>query len=152
MNIRELTTNFRERMAPGFTAQRARTRRLELLGALPAFAHCSREELMAIDALGTEVEIPAGRELLREGEPGHEFLLIVEGSAVVTRHDGPVATVGPGSFVGEMALLCDTPRSATVTADSPMRIVVFNRAEFSRLRQVAPHAEAAIALTALQRA
>jgi CRP-like cAMP-binding protein len=151
MNIRELTRDFRERLSPGLTAQRARAQRLRLLGAVPIFQDCSDDELKAIDALGTQVDVPAGRVLLREGEPGQEFLLIVNGRAAVTRDDEPVAMVGPGSFVGEMALLCNTPRNATVTAASPMRIVVFNRSEFASLRQVAPHADAAIAVTALQR-
>lgn len=110
-------------------------KRLEELRSIEAFAECTIEELARIDSLLTEATFPAGSVLIEEGTPGFEFLVLVEGTARVTRGGKPVATVGPGSFVGEMALLAkDEPtRSASVTAETKLRAFVLNAGEFAAL-------------------
>jgi len=110
------------------------------LRALEAFAECTDEELKRIDSLLSETSISEGRVMMREGETGLEFIVILEGRATVTRSGSELATLGPGDFVGEMALLSDEiqPRSATVTAATPMRVYVMNAGEFSALLNEVP--------------
>jgi CRP-like cAMP-binding protein len=87
---------------------------------LPLFAGCAREELQRILNLAKEMEVGKGNELTREGDPGDTFYVILRGTAGVTRRSEKLATLGPGSFFGETALLTGGPRTATVTADTTM--------------------------------
>lgn len=106
------------------------------------FAGCSRSELRRLEMLMTPIRLRPGTPLIREGGSATEFVLITEGSARVTRvvDETPitVADLGPGSFVGEMALLYGTPRSATVTSTSEVTLLVSSRAEFQELVRTAP--------------
>jgi CRP-like cAMP-binding protein len=102
------------------------------------FEDCSREELSQIADLMKETHVAAGTELCREGEPGREFFVIVEGQASVTVKDDHIATLGPGSFFGEMALLDDSPRRATVTAQTAIIGLVLAGREFRALLDTAP--------------
>jgi CRP-like cAMP-binding protein/GNAT superfamily N-acetyltransferase len=80
----------------------------------------SGAERAALEARLRPLRAEAGDTVMHEGDAGDRFVLIVEGQAVVTRHGAEVGTVGPGSIVGELAVLRGTPRSATVTAVSPI--------------------------------
>ena len=80
-----------------------------------------------------EVLLAPGERIVGEGEPGRELFLILDGEAAVTVHDQAVATVGPGEFVGEMTLFERAPRSATVTALTPMRTLVAGAQSFAAL-------------------
>ena len=104
-----------------------------LLGTVPLFAQCSRQELAEIARFVDEIEVEQGRELITEGGVGHEAFIVVEGSATVTRGGAEVATIGPGAVFGEMALIDRVPRNASVTATSPMRLLVLGKREFSGL-------------------
>lgn len=115
--------------------RRAAARRLRTLD---LFADCSPAELARIDALLTEVHVPAGRVLMSEGTPGKDFVIIIEGTATATRRGRELGEVGAGSFFGELSLLDEQPRTATVTAASPMRILVLNAFEFRRLLELSP--------------
>jgi len=75
-------------------------------------------------------EVPAGSVLTREGAPGDSFFAIIHGTATVTRGGAKLATLGPGSFFGETALLTRGPRTATVTADTGMTLAEFDREGF----------------------
>jgi CRP/FNR family cyclic AMP-dependent transcriptional regulator len=87
----------------------------------------------------TEVSVPAGRVLCREGGPGHEFFVLEEGSATVTVGGAQVATFGPGDFFGELALLDGSgARTATVTAESDAQVLVLTAAEFRSLLESEP--------------
>jgi CRP-like cAMP-binding protein len=110
------------------------------LGELDLFAACSRAELQRVEQLITPVRLPAGQVLIREGTIGHEFIIIAEGDAAVGVESSvaPLALIGPGGFVGEMALLNHEPRSATVTAITPLSILVSSDREFRDLLRVAP--------------
>jgi len=111
---------------------------LDVLRQVPLFAECTDEELDRIDALFAEAEVPPGHVLLREGSIGRQFVVILTGEASVTREGVEVNRLGPGDFLGEMALLHSTPRQATVTAMAPMTIYVATAGEFSALLVEAP--------------
>ena len=119
-------------------AKRELKQRLDALRKVAVLEECTDEELQAIDSLITEVHMPAGKVLTREGEPGLEFMIVVEGEATVSRDGHDVATVGPGSFIGEMALLDKGPRTATVTAQNDMDLFVLTIGEFFSLLRESP--------------
>jgi CRP-like cAMP-binding protein len=85
----------------------------DLLRGVPLFSHCSNKELIELSSLTTTLRMPAGKVVVRQGEPGKEFIVIVEGKATVSIDDQAVATLGPGDFFGEIALLDGGPRTAT---------------------------------------
>ncbi len=102
------------------------------------FASCSNADLAAIAAAVDELEVEAGRVLVTEGEVGKEAFVIVDGEAVVTRADEVLNTIGPGQPFGEMALVDRSPRNATVTASTPMRLLVIAQREFVGLMDASP--------------
>jgi CRP-like cAMP-binding protein len=102
------------------------------------FAGCSARELKSVQKLLEDVPAKAGRVLCKEGEYGSEFYLILEGSASVRRNNRKLAEVGPGQYFGELALLDRQPRSATVVADTDMRLLVLGRREFLGLVESVP--------------
>lgn len=106
---------------------------------LPLFRECTDAELREIDAVSDPVSVKAGRSLVRQGEVGREFVVIVEGTASVTRDDETIATLGPGDHFGELALLVDHPRNATVTALTDLRIEVIDRRGFQSVLEGSPH-------------
>lgn len=112
------------------------------LECLDLFADCTRAQLQRISALTTYLHIDEGHVLMREGSPAKEFLVILDGSATVTRSapggDELVADVGTGDFLGEMGLLSGAPRSATVTATTDMDILVSSVVEFRSILELAP--------------
>lgn len=108
------------------------------LRALPLFAACSESELSEIDSLSDEVHVPAGRQLIGQGEIGREFVIIVEGEAVVTRGGVDVARLGPGQYFGELALLAPVERNATVTAATDLVVEVIDRRGFQTLLADSP--------------
>ncbi|HWW53570.1 MAG TPA: cyclic nucleotide-binding domain-containing protein [Acidimicrobiales bacterium] len=112
--------------------------KLDHLSQVRLFRACSNKELTTIGRASDEVRVPAGKVLTEEGQPGHEFYLVLEGTAAVSRKKRKVATVGPGQYFGEMALLDRGPRSATVTAETPMTLLVLGQREFSGVLDEVP--------------
>lgn len=106
---------------------------------VPLFAKCSKGEVGLIAKLADEIDLPEGKTLMREGETGKEFFIIVDGTAEVRRGDELLATLGPGGFCGEMALVEHVPRMATVTATSPIDVLVLTGQAFSSLRGRLPN-------------
>jgi CRP-like cAMP-binding protein len=98
----------------------------------PLFEDLSRKELVQLARVSEDLEVPAGKVLCREGEVGQEFFVIVDGEVEVTRNGKRVAMRG-GDFFGEIALLEETPRMATVTAKTPLRLFVLTRRDFRHL-------------------
>lgn len=96
----------------------------------PLFAGCSDRERRTLARLGTTVSVDAGTVLTPEGKPGLEFFVIDAGAATCRVRGVPRAKFGQGDFFGEMALLDGGTRTATVTADTDMRVVVFSAREF----------------------
>ena len=104
-----------------------------VLERLPLFAGLSRKELQRIGRLVEEIEVPAGKRLAATGEAGRELFIIVDGRAVVTTPGGRVVRLRPGDFFGEMSLIDGEPRSADVTAATPMRLLAIGYREFWQL-------------------
>jgi CRP/FNR family transcriptional regulator, cyclic AMP receptor protein len=110
----------------------------QLLAAVPLFSACSKKELVEIRRRSTTLNIPAGTVVARQGDRGQEFIVIVEGMATVAIDGKPVASLGPGDFFGEVALLDGGPRTATVTADSDLVAEVIAHRDFTGLLVEAP--------------
>ena len=103
------------------------------LAKIPLFRKLSAKQLAAVDRLVTTIDVAAGRELIRQGELGREFIVVVDGEAEVIRDGEVIAVRGSGNFFGEMALLLDRPRNASVVAKTAMTIDVIDRQDFRRL-------------------
>ncbi len=112
---------------------RRRDPKLDRLSKVQLFSACSTADLKRIAALTTEIDVPAGRVLIRAGDPAHEAFVIEAGSAKAELPSGQTQTMSEGEVVGELALLDQAPRSATVTAETAMRLVVLNSREFATL-------------------
>jgi CRP/FNR family cyclic AMP-dependent transcriptional regulator len=122
---------------------------------LPLFATATRTELINISRQLTELTVPAGSVLVREGALGREFMILLNGEAVVSQGGRPIATLGRGDLVGEMALLQDHgmgQRNATVTATSDAVIYVGSPSEFRQILSAAPSVAEKVRQTAAARA
>jgi CRP-like cAMP-binding protein len=112
------------------------------------FSSLSKKELEQLASLTTQIDIPAGTELMREGALAHEFFVIEDGLAEVRLAGERIAELGPGDFFGEIALVETGRRTATVTATRPLRVIAMTRQEFSRMQRdmpaVADRIEAAV--------
>jgi len=116
----------------------ARDAWLNHLAQVPIFADCSKKQLQAVAGASIEMSIAAGKVLVREGEPGHECFVIMEGNATVSRKGENIATLGTGDVVGELAPLTGGSRTATVTAESKMELLVIGQREFAGLLDEVP--------------
>jgi CRP/FNR family transcriptional regulator, cyclic AMP receptor protein len=116
----------------------ARQSYLDHLGSVPLFSACSKKELQAIARASVEVDIPDGRTFVEQGETGREAFIIIDGKADVARNGRKIATLGPGDCVGELALLDRGPRTASVTAKGPLKLLVLGPREFSGLLDEVP--------------
>ena len=125
--------------------------KIELLRRVPLFSGCSKRELGEIASLADELHFEAGRTLIQEGKRGHEFIVLVEGTVEVTKGGRKLRTRGDDTFFGELALLSDAPRSATVTATSPVRVLVISASAFQRLLQASPQIPLKMLKTVVQR-
>ena len=114
---------------------------MQALKRVPLFEDLSKKELTELARVSEDLEVEAGRELTREGETGQEFFVIVEGEIDVTIKGKRRASRGEGEFVGEIALLENIPRTATVTAKTPLRLFVLTRQDFRRLVDQNPSVE-----------
>lgn len=112
--------------------------KIAMLQKVPLFRDLSRKQLDQIARLADEIEVREGKRLATAGDHGLELFVIVEGHAMVKIKGGRTARLGPGEFFGEMSLLDGGPRSATVEADSDMRLLVVGRREFWALLESAP--------------
>jgi len=119
--------------------------RVDRLRSVPLFAGCTDKELSFIASRVDEVDIPAGQVLTKKGESGGDFFIILEGKAEVDAGDGKRA-LGPGDFFGEIALLDNGPRTATVKAATQMRCLILGH---EQLRDVL-HQNADIAVKMLR--
>jgi len=109
-----------------------------LIKTVPLFAGCSKRELGQIASIADELDLREGATLTQEGQRGREFLVIVSGTADVTQGTKLLGKLGDGDFLGEIALVLDVPRSATVTATSEIRLLVIERRAFKQLLRDVP--------------
>lgn len=105
---------------------------------IPVLADLTDDEREAIASLAAEVSVPAGKELVREGDYSYELLAIEEGTAKVEKGGALIAELGPGDIIGEMGVLDKSQRSATVTATSPMLLVTLDRWDAKKLTKLSP--------------
>ena len=122
----------------GRPRRRTRDAKLALLSEVPLFSACTQRELRRIASLADEVEVPQGKVLTRQGAPGWECFVITRGLAKATMRGRGSSTLRPGAFFGEMALLDQGPRSATVTAETDMHLLVLSSRDFSALVEEVP--------------
>jgi CRP/FNR family transcriptional regulator, cyclic AMP receptor protein len=122
----------------------------ELIKGVPLFSHTNKKELAALAAEADELTLPAGKELTRQGERGREFMVIVEGAAKVEKDGKLINELGPSDFLGEIALLSDVPRTATVTTTAETTVLVLTDRAFKRVADRIPsvHESLIAALTA----
>jgi CRP-like cAMP-binding protein len=118
---------------------------------VPLFRGLSKKQLRLVSSLATRLDEPAGAVLTKEGRSGHEFVIVLDGEIEVRKGDRVVATRGPGSYVGEIALLDNRPRTATVVAKTPVVIEVIGRREFRGLLAETPELADEIMATMAQR-
>jgi CRP/FNR family cyclic AMP-dependent transcriptional regulator len=112
--------------------------KLELLRSAPLFARCSKKELAQVARIADELDLREGQVLTREGENGREFFVLMEGTADVRRKGRKINTMQAGDFFGEIALVSNRPRTATVTATSPVRALVVTDRAFAKLMRDLP--------------
>jgi CRP/FNR family transcriptional regulator, cyclic AMP receptor protein len=115
--------------------------KVQALKRAPLFEGLSKKELTELARVTEDLEIGAGEVLCKEGDIGQEFFVIVEGETEITSSGKRVAARGGGDFVGEIALLEDTTRTATVTAKTPLRVFVLTRQDFRHLVHENPTVE-----------
>jgi CRP-like cAMP-binding protein len=112
--------------------------KVDLIARVPLFAGLSKRELGQVASIADEIDLPADKLLIREGEHGREFFVLLEGEAEVTRKGKKLATRHAGEFFGEIALVSNLPRIATVKTSKPARALVIRDHEFRALLQRAP--------------
>jgi len=112
--------------------------KIAVLQRAPLFADCSKRELGAIAAIADEIDIRPGTAFIREGERGREFFAIVDGTVAVSKSGRGIEVRGGTDAFGEISLLNDAPRNATVTATSPVRAIVVTDRAFTELLRSSP--------------
>ena len=127
-----------------------RNAKIELLHRVPLFEGCSQKDLGQISTLADEINQPAGSTLIHEGTKGREFFVLVDGTVDVRRKGRKLGSLDRGDFFGEIALLTETPRTATVVTATPVRLLVITGQSFRRLLDDTPAIQGKV-LTALAR-
>lgn len=112
--------------------------KIELIKGIPLFAQCSKAELANVAAIADEVHMPEGKTLMKEGEPGLEFFVLVDGTVAVYQGKQKVNELSDGDFFGEVAVIAGTPRTATVMTTAPSRLLVVTARELTRLLRDSP--------------
>ncbi len=111
---------------------------LDHLANVPLFSACTKKDLQRIGKASTEISIPAGQKLTDQGQMGNQAFVLVDGTVSVKRNNKKVATLGPGSMVGELSLLDHGPRTATVTADTDCTVLVIDQRSFTAVLDDVP--------------
>jgi CRP/FNR family cyclic AMP-dependent transcriptional regulator len=112
--------------------------KVDLLKSVPLFAGCTKSELKQLASSTDEVDLREGYVLMREGRPGREFFVLIDGDVKVTAKDKKVADLSGGDWFGEIALLTKVPRTATITATSDVRALVLTDRSFRRVVETMP--------------
>jgi CRP-like cAMP-binding protein len=112
--------------------------KIDLIKQVPLFAQCSRKELAEVASIADEIDLPAGKELIREGGRGREFFVLLDGTVDVQKDERRIRELKGGDFFGEIALVSDAPRTATVTTSSPVRALVVSDRSFRSLLRHSP--------------
>jgi CRP/FNR family transcriptional regulator, cyclic AMP receptor protein len=121
-----------------------RDEKIDHLKRVPLFARLGNRELERLGQLADEVEVGMDKVLTQQGAPAHEFFIVLDGRLTVLDGRTPIATLGPGDFFGEIALLDGRPRTATVRADGITRLLVVGHREFHALMDEFPSVRTAV--------
>ena len=112
--------------------------KIELISRVPLLSACSKKELGMIASLADLIELPEGKTLITEGEHGSEFFILVDGTVRVSRGGRKLRDLTAGDWIGEIALISNVPRTATVLTTSPLQALVLTRSGFSGLMRDVP--------------
>jgi CRP-like cAMP-binding protein len=115
-----------------------RNEKIELLKRASLFANCNKKQLGSIASIADEIELSAGKNLIRQGERGREFFVLLDGDVAVFKDGTEIQQRGPGDFFGEIALISNVPRTATVTTTTPVRLLVITDRDFKHLLEQSP--------------
>lgn len=107
--------------------------RMEALRKIPLFRHLTYKEQTAILSIASTRTFPAGREIVTEGQPGEDLFIVVRGRVTIEKNGVEIAELRAGGHFGEMGLIDNAPRSATVRATEPTRVMVVARADLMNL-------------------
>ncbi|HEX9381117.1 MAG TPA: cyclic nucleotide-binding domain-containing protein [Gaiellaceae bacterium] len=118
--------------------RRKASSKIDILNRVPLFAGVSKRGMNEIAKIADEIDLPAGKELIREGDPGRQFFVLLDGEAEVRRRGSKVNTLGGGDFFGEIALVTERPTTASVTLTEPSSALVISRPAFRRLLLAEP--------------
>ena len=118
--------------------------KLALLKRVPLFTECRNEPLELIRRLADEVDVADGYTLMRQGDIGQEFFLIVDGRVRIERDGQTVATLGPGDYLGEISLISEERRSATAVTEGPAKLLVITHQGFNSLMDASSSIRSAI--------
>ena len=129
----------------------ARDEKLDLLRRIPLFSGLGNREIERLGQLTDEIDLPAGRVLMRQGDSGSELFVIVSGGATVERDGEALSPCSAGDILGEIALIDGGPRSATVTLSEPSRLLVLTRSAFLSLMDEFPSVRGTVLETLAQR-
>lgn len=122
----------------------ARDEKLDLLRRIPLFSGFDRRRMERLGMLADEVDVPAGKVLMRQGESGSDMMIVVRGSVAVERDGSRLNTLGPGDFFGEIALVDGGPRTATITAEDPTTLLVISHRDFHSMMDEFPEVAAQV--------
>jgi CRP/FNR family cyclic AMP-dependent transcriptional regulator len=112
--------------------------KIDVLNRVPLFGGVSKRGMKEIAKIADEIDLPAGKELIREGDPGRQFFVLLDGRAEVRRKGRKVNTLGAGDFFGEISLVTERPTTAAVTLTEPASALVISRPAFRRLLLAEP--------------
>src|SRR6266511_802027 len=112
--------------------------KVELIKKVPLFSRLSKKALGNVAHIADELDLPAGKVMAKQGDRGREFFVLLEGEADVTKGDRSINTMREGDFFGEIALVTQMPRTATVTATTDVRVLVINERDFAALLKKSP--------------
>ncbi|HXY83985.1 MAG TPA: cyclic nucleotide-binding domain-containing protein [Gaiellaceae bacterium] len=115
-----------------------RNAKVDMIRRVPLFSRCSKKCLEEIAGIADEIDLPEGKQLTREGDRAREFVVLVDGTADVRQNGKLVNELSKGDFLGEIGLVTNEPRTATVTTTSPTRALVITDREFSALLRESP--------------
>ena len=118
--------------------------KIQMLGRVPLFATCPGKSMEMIAQLSDEVDVRDGYVLMRKGDLGQEFFLIIDGRVRIERDGSTLASLGPGDFLGEIALLAEDRRTATAVSEGPSKLLVLTRGAFKTLLDTSPEVRAAV--------
>lgn len=118
--------------------------KVELIKSVPLFSHCSKKELEALASQADELSVGSGKEIATQGARGREFIVLVDGTAQVSQDGRNINRLRSGDFLGEIALLTDSPRTATVTTTSDATLLVLTDRAFARIVKEMPSVQGSV--------